>query len=120
MGHKDSLYRLSGTIELDDAFVGGKQRGKRGRGAQGKAPIIVTCENRHKKAGFITMKAVDHINFSTVEEFVKKHLLANQKVRTDAYSALNIINKIQSHIPKVTPSELVDEWLHGFILQLVI
>jgi hypothetical protein len=33
MGHRDSLYRLSGTIELDDAFVGGKHKGKRGRGA---------------------------------------------------------------------------------------
>jgi hypothetical protein len=36
MGHWDSLYRLSGTIQLDDAFVGGKHKGKRGRGAEGK------------------------------------------------------------------------------------
>jgi len=111
MGHKDSLYRLSGTIELDDAFVGGKQKGKRGRGAEGKTPIIVACENRTKKAGFIAMKAVDSINFSNVEAFVQKHLLVNQEVRTDAYRALNIINNTQSHIPKVTPSESVDEWL---------
>jgi len=25
MGHRDSLYQLSGTIELDDALVGGRQ-----------------------------------------------------------------------------------------------
>jgi hypothetical protein len=25
MGHRDSLYQVSGTIELDDALVGGKQ-----------------------------------------------------------------------------------------------
>jgi hypothetical protein len=31
MGHRDSLYRLSGTIELDDAFVGRKHKSKRGR-----------------------------------------------------------------------------------------
>lgn len=111
MGHRDSLYRLSGTIELDDAFIGGKQKGKRGRGAHGKVPVIIACENRHKKAGFIAMKAVAQVNFPTVEEFVKTHLLANQIVRTDGYPALNIINNTQSHIPKVTPSELVDEWL---------
>ncbi len=111
MGHRDSLYRLSGTIEIDDAFVGGKQKGKRGRGASGKTAVLVACENREKKAGFIAMKAVDSVNFTNVEQFVNKHLLPEQRVRTDGYPSLNIINKTQQHIPKVTPSELVDEWL---------
>lgn len=35
MGHRDSLYQLSGTIELDDALVGCRQKSKRGRGAAG-------------------------------------------------------------------------------------
>jgi len=104
MGHRDSLYRLSGTIEIDDAFVGGKQKGKRGRGASGKTAVIVACENREKKA-------VDSVNFSNIEEFVNRHLLPRQRVRTDGYPSLNIINKTQQHIPKVTPSERVDEWL---------
>jgi len=111
MGHRDSLYRLSGTIELDDAFIGGKHKGKRGRGAGGKTPVIIACESRSKKAGYIAMQAVDSVCFSTVEAFVQKHLLANQTVHTDAYPALNIINKTQSHEARVTPSELVDEWL---------
>lgn len=33
-----SIYRLSNLIELDDTVVGGKRSGKRGRGAEGKAP----------------------------------------------------------------------------------
>jgi|TARA_R110002094_G_scaffold201134_1_gene172566 transposase-like protein len=111
MGHRDSLYRLSGTIELDDAFVGGKHKGKRGRGAEGKTPVIIACENRQKKAGFIAMKAVNGVNFKTVEDFVKHHLLSGQQVRTDAFSGLNIIDKTQQHQPKVTPSDKVDEWL---------
>jgi transposase-like protein len=111
MGHRDSLYRLSGTIELDDAFVGGKHKGKRGRGAEGKTPVIIACENKDKKAGFIAMKAVTNVNFKTVKECVSHHLLANQHVRTDAYPALNIIDKTQQHGPRVTPSEKVDEWL---------
>jgi hypothetical protein len=36
MGDQNSLYKLTGIIELDDAFVGGKRAGKRGRGAEGK------------------------------------------------------------------------------------
>jgi transposase-like protein len=40
MGHRDSLYRLRDWIELDDALVGGKRPGKRGRGAEGKTPVL--------------------------------------------------------------------------------
>ncbi len=111
MGHRDSLYRLSGTIELDDAFIGGKHKGKRGRGAQGKTPVLIACENRQKKAGFIAMKAVNAVNFNNVDDFVKHHLLAGQNVRTDAFRGLNIIDKTQQHEPRVTPSNKVDEWL---------
>jgi hypothetical protein len=25
MGHRDSIYRLEGVIDLDDAFIGGKK-----------------------------------------------------------------------------------------------
>jgi hypothetical protein len=57
------------------------------------------------------MKAVENMNFETVKVFVSHHLLANQHVRTDAYPALNIIDKTQQHEPRVTPSEKVDKWL---------
>ena len=57
------------------------------------------------------MKAVHAVNFHTVDDFVKHHLLVGQHVRTDAFRGLNIINKTQQHEPKVTPSNKVDEWL---------
>jgi hypothetical protein len=80
MGHRDSLYRLLGTIELDDAFVGGKHKGKRGRGAQGTPPVIVACENKHKKAGFIAIKAVKNVTFKTV-----KKTLSHNKIGVKSY-----------------------------------
>src|SRR5699024_11868760 len=40
MADRDSIYRLSGLIEVDDALVGGRQPGKRGRGAEGKVPVL--------------------------------------------------------------------------------
>lgn len=99
MDHKDSFYRLSDTIELDDAFIDGKHKGKKERGAEGKTPVL------------IAMKAVNAVNFKSAEVFVKHLLLAGQNVRTDAFRGLNIINKTQQHEPKVTPSNQIDEWL---------
>jgi hypothetical protein len=57
------------------------------------------------------MKAVTNVNFKTVKELVSHHLLANQHLTTNAYPALNIIDKTQQHEPIVTSSEKVDEWL---------
>ncbi|MCF6337071.1 MAG: hypothetical protein L3J84_03850 [Gammaproteobacteria bacterium] len=46
MGHKDSVYLLKGVIEVDDALIGEKWSGKRGRRAAGKTPVLIACENK--------------------------------------------------------------------------
>jgi transposase-like protein len=61
MGDQNRLYRLEGIIELDDAVVGGKRPGKRGRGADGKTAILVACEHNDGKPGFVAMKAAESI-----------------------------------------------------------
>ena len=111
MGHRDDLYQLSGVIEVDDALVGGKHKGKRGRGAKGKTSVIIAVESCGERAGFIAMDAVESINHQTVGDFIKKRIMPKQHVHTDGLPALNIIDKTQHHEAKATPSELVDEWL---------
>lgn len=111
MGHQDSLYRLHGVIELDDAFIGGKRAGKRGRGAAGKTPVIVACEHNGGKPGFVALQAVEGINLDTAKQFAKAHLAAGQTIHTDALKALNSLARGQHHVAKVTPPELAAEWL---------
>jgi hypothetical protein len=111
MGHRDSLYRLSGAIEIDAALVGGKRKVKRGRGVEGKTPILVAVESKEKRAGFIAMQALNSVCHDNVKKFVTRHLNIQQKVHTDGLPVLNIIDKTQKHESRVTPSELVDEWL---------
>lgn len=105
MAHRDSIYRLENLIEFDDAFVGGKRTGKRGRGAKDKKPVLVAVETRSKGAGFVAMKAVDTVSKKTVREFLKFHLKAGQNARTDAFPALNEVAENHCHEKKVTPPE---------------
>lgn len=111
MGHQDSLYRLHGVIELDDALIGGKRAGKRGRGAAGKTPVIVACEHNDGVPGFVALQAVASINHDTIRQFSKVHLDIGQTVHTDALSALNTLTETQHHIAKVTRPEQASEWL---------
>ncbi len=36
--------RLSGTLEVDETYVGGAKPGKRGRGASGKSLVVIATE----------------------------------------------------------------------------
>ena len=111
MGHRDSVYRLHDLVEIDDALVGGRKSGKRGRGAEGKVPVLVAVENRETGAGFIAMQQVPAVTRETVAEFVRCHLPPSQLVRSDALAALRTIGKTQHHVVRVTPPEKAGEWL---------
>jgi transposase-like protein len=45
MIERDATKRLTGRIEIDDAYLGGERNGgKRGRGSLGKTPIVASVE----------------------------------------------------------------------------
>lgn len=111
MGDRDSIYKLSGVIELDDAYIGGKKTGKRGRGADGKVSVIVACETNDGKPGFIAMKAVKDITKNTIEDFAKQFIAPSSQVNTDGFRANTGVASIAIHQSKVTTPDLVDEWL---------
>ena len=111
MTDRDSEYKLHQFIEFDDAYVGGKKTGKRGRGASGKKPILVAVETRGTKAGFMAAEAVSTISKETVSQFLEKHLEEGQTVKTDAFPALNVISEKHNHEKKVTPGEEAGKWL---------
>ena len=111
MAHRDSIYRLESLIEFDDALVGGKKPGKRGRGASGKKPILVAVEKRGKHAGFMAAAAVEEITKKSVRDFLHRHLKPGQEVRTDAFPALNSTAENHKHQKKVTPPKEAGKWL---------
>lgn len=111
LGHRDRLYRLADRIELDDAFVGGKRKGKRGRGAEGKKPVLVACESRGERAGFVAMEAVDSVNRESIRDFAKRQLNAGETGVTDGLAALKCLDENHRHLPQNTPPEKAHEWL---------
>lgn len=112
MRDRDRSYWLSGLVEVDDALVGGRRPGKRGRGAEGKTPVLLAVENRGKAAGFLAAEALPQgLNQITVRNFVRQHLAREATVRSDALSALTSLGEQCFHQACVTPAEQAGEWL---------
>ena len=110
MGDRDRGYDLQGLVELDDALVGGRRRGKRGRGAAGKTAVLFAVERRQKGAGYLAAKAVPRVDQQQVQAFSER-LSAHATVRSDGLPALRALAHTHQHQPKNTPPELADEWL---------
>jgi transposase-like protein len=111
MGDRDTLYRLTDIIEFDDALIGGKKPGKRGRGAEGKVSILVACENRNGRSGFLAMEAVNSVNMTNIHDFAARRIKSGQTVRSDALPANNGLAVHVDHIAQITPPEMANEWL---------
>ena len=79
--------RLSGRVEVDEAYVGGHKEGARGRGAEGKTLVLVAVEgNTKKKLGRVRFRCVAAIDRGTVTSFVQDYVETGTIVVTDGLS----------------------------------
>ncbi|MFX0199416.1 MAG: hypothetical protein ACFFCW_25115 [Candidatus Hodarchaeota archaeon] len=44
MGDRVARYQLAGLIDMDDSYFGGPGQGTAGRGAEGKAPVVLAVK----------------------------------------------------------------------------
>ena len=64
--------RLSGEIELDESYFGGRRKGQRGRGAKGKSIVFGLLE----RDGRVCTKVVEEVTADELMSIIRKK---NQK-----------------------------------------
>jgi len=82
---------LSGTVEMDETYVGGRRRGtKRGRPGKDshKTPVFGMVERNGERKGRVVAKAVPNAKRATIMPHVKKKVLPEAMVYT-VYDSLN-------------------------------
>lgn len=84
---------LSGTIEVDESFIGGVKPGKRGRGAAGKAMVVIAIETNAPERGYgrVRMEAIDRAEAVVLLDFIRRNVEVGTTVLTDgltSYSSL--------------------------------
>jgi len=85
--------RLAGTVEVDEVYIGGEKKpGKPGRGAEGKALIIVAAQEDGRKIGRIRLLRVPDLSGESLTGAVKAMVEPGSTVHTDglhSYLALS-------------------------------
>ena len=93
----DSDEPLSGTVEADETYVGGKRRGDEpGRPGEDshKTPVFGMAERKDEgRKGRVVAKVVRNTKRATVMPHVKKKVLPESMVYTDEYTVYDSLGK---------------------------
>ncbi|XUX01016.1 MAG: IS1595 family transposase [Dehalogenimonas sp.] len=102
---KDNVGVFKGEAEADETYIGGVRKGKRGRGAKGKTPVVGIVERKGK----IATKVVGNCKSSTLQPFVNKHVDWHTKLFTDDYEAYDGLSFYVDTHKKINHSN--EEWV---------
>lgn len=99
MAEDEKKKPISGRIEMDDAYLGGKFKGgSRGRGSENKQPFIAavaTDKNNHPLT--IKLDLIDSFSNSDIEKWTNSHITAGSHIVTDGLNCFMGVEKTCSH-----------------------
>ena len=78
--------RLSGTVEVDETYIGGKKPVSRGRGAVGKTLVLVAAQEDGNRIGRIRLRKVHNATADSLRPAVQECVEPGSIVRTDGWS----------------------------------
>ena len=86
--------RLSGLVQVDEIFIGGERSGKRGRGAEGKALVVVAVQAAEKRIGRIRLTRVADAAGVSLEPAVWQMVEPGSQVQTDGWGGYNGLSEL--------------------------
>jgi transposase-like protein len=81
---------MVGHIEADETYIGGKHHGKRGRGSEGKTPVVGMAQRNGK----IMATAVPDVKAKTLLPIIKERVLPNAIIYTDELPSYNKLSSM--------------------------
>jgi transposase-like protein len=87
--------KLSGSVEVDETYIGGKEigTGKQGRGAEEKSLVVVATECIGKKIGRVRFKIITDASTENLLPFVEDNIEYGSEVITDGWSGYSFLSK---------------------------
>ena len=81
---------LSGTVEADETYIGGKRKGKRGRGAAGKTVVFGMLE----RDGDVMTKIIPNASRNVLQRHIEENVSKGTEMQTDEWLGYRGLDKI--------------------------
>lgn len=103
--------KLYGTVEVDETYIGGERSGKRGRGSENKALVVIAVEDKGhgedgKGIGRIRLKRIPDASSHSLIGFIGTHVSPGARLRTDGWRGYETLNETGYEHIVVGPKDL--------------
>jgi transposase-like protein len=81
--------KLSGSIQVDETYIGGEKPGRRGRGAMGKTLVVIAAQEDREATSRIRLKQVSDASAESLEGAVLETIEPGSVIKTDGWDGYN-------------------------------
>lgn len=116
MAYRDTLYRLDGIVEMDDAYFGAPAPGKRGRGTRRAKAIVAIGLTKDNKPRFVKIQTIKRLDARSVKAFATSGIARGSIVRTDGLHVYRCLSELGFSHEATVASDKVNggllHWVH--------
>lgn len=106
---KQNKKLLSNIVEVDETYIGGKHKGKRGRGSENKTSVIGLAQRKDN----IKARVTKNTKSSTIKSIIKDNVEIGINLITDEYRSYNDLGKLGFN--HFTINHGNEKWVDGIL-----
>lgn len=112
-------YPLNGQVEVDEAFIGGKEEGKIGRGAEDKVQVAVAVE-KNGATGMKRMyvRVIKNASTAEIKDIFSRHISVDAQILTDKWSGYSPLKESYNITQEKSEPDKNFKVMHRCIQQL--
>lgn len=94
MKERDSLYWLSGVVEMDDAYFGAPRKGKDGRGTNKAKAVIALSKDEKNHPAFLRIQVIDHVSIEEIQRVAQACIKPGSTIVSDGHRSYKPLAEI--------------------------
>jgi transposase-like protein len=103
MRQRNSIYKLAGEVQIDDAYQGGEKPGKCGRGAANKTPFVIAVQTRDGRPIYTQLRVLPAFTKEAIRDYAKASIEPGSRVLSDGLSCFNgLAEADMRHVVRIT------------------